>query len=93
LVRLGAFEQTVRLPITSDSAVFPGSRGWTRYVVRADRAVHLRRTYVESEEATQDDFLLVAGEYADIELPEDVFLSVTLSDAETDGSLYITRTT
>lgn len=94
MISLGNFGSTVKLAVSTDAATYEGIKPWPFYVVHSNRGVHLKRTTVETgDDATTDDFHMMADNYVRVEIPPGEFLSFVLADAETDGDIYITPAT
>jgi hypothetical protein len=91
VVVLGNFGETDAIAVSTDAVFFQGARPWSTFVVRSDRAIHIRRAADDTDEATTDDFLLTEGQYARVDVAEGEWLSFILADSETDGTVYVTR--
>jgi hypothetical protein len=92
LLRLGDFGATLTRPVTTTADNFQAELPHQRFVVMADRNVHLKRTDQSSDDATISDFLLSEGVYAEVIVPPDAYLSFVLATGETDGTIRITPT-
>jgi hypothetical protein len=90
LLHLGEFGEASKLAITTAAGHLAGRRPWLHYVALSDRNTHLRLTDSDQEDATDEDFLLLAGQYAQVAVPDGRYLSFVLDAAETDGTIYVT---
>lgn len=93
MISLGNFGATAKLAVTSTASSYEGVRPWPAYAIHSDRAVHLKRAAIDTDDATEGDFHLVADGYVRVEITPGEFLSFVLADGESDGSIYITPAT
>lgn len=85
MLTLGYMGTTTVLPVTSASDSFLATGPAQVFVVKSDRKIHL----AHADEATFDDFELLADTYAKVSLEPGSKLSFILADGETDGEIRI----
>lgn len=90
MLSLGDFGPTLTRAVTTAADHFQAELPHQRFVVQADRNVHLKRADAPTDDATTDDFLLTEGVYAEVTVPPDGYLSFVLATGETDGTIRIT---
>lgn len=96
MIRLGFFGTTVSEVAATTASEYTNPGPYQRFVVSATVNVHLAKCNVDqaannpSFAATQNDFLLLQGEYVEVCLLPGEVLSWIVATGDTNGTIYIT---